>query len=251
MANVSQGLVAAGEALARNGFAAIPRAAIIDFTGKDALVGLDSQWSDLAVDAYLPGGGTFRRRRYGRLLVEPRDDNSIRTTALPPAPFTQTSQTIPLYNGRPRRFAPIDAATLTSGPLLALLRLDLDVIAAVESRPYQVGIHMIRVEADVERAAPPAPEGRHQDGHLFVAMHLIKRDACAGGTSLIFRPADQDPLAEITLTDRFDTLVINDRRVEHDVTPIRATAAHGIRDMLLLDFDLADEHYRTARGTRP
>jgi hypothetical protein len=70
-------------------------------------------------------------------------------------------------------------------------------------------------------------------------MHLIMRRGCGGGASLVFRPRATTPFLEVTLTDNLDTLVVDDRRVEHSVTPIMALEQRGLRDMLLVDFDLA------------
>lgn len=249
MAQISRDAVAASEALTRSGFAMITGAIVVRAVKEEALTGLGSDWSELELDAYLPNGATYRRRRYGRLLVEPRADDLSQITALPDAPFVQSSDTILLYNGRPRRFAPIDPATLTAGPLLALLRFDLRVVTAVEPGPYEVGVHTVRVAVAPDRVELPAPEGRHHDGHSFVAMHLIKRESCTGGRSLIFRPGEHDPVAEMTLTSRFDTLIVNDRRVEHDVTPVRPLISQGIRDMLLVDFDPVDNSHSRAKGT--
>jgi hypothetical protein len=226
----------------------IAGAIVVSAVTNETLTWLDPHWSELEPDAYLPGGVAYRRRRYGRLAAVPQVDGSTRITALPETAFVQSRETIPLYEGKSRRFAPIDPATLTAEPLLALLRLDLGVVTAVEPGTYDVGVHMVRVAVTPERVELPAPEGRHQDGHSFVAMHLIKRESCTGGTSLVFRPGEPDPVAELTLSDRLDTLIINDRRVEHDVTPVGALASHGIRDMLIVDFDPVDDHRPSTKG---
>jgi hypothetical protein len=248
MAGISPDAGAASEALTENGFAVIAGATVVNAVTNEALSWLRPRWSELEPDAYLPGRATYRRRRYGRLSAEPQADGSTRITALPETPFVQSSETIPLYKGKARRFAPIDPATLTAGPLLALLRLDLGVVTAVEPGTYEVGVHMVLVAVTPERVELPAPEGRHQDGHSFVAMHLIKRESCTGGTSLIFRPGELDPVAEMTLSDELDTLIINDRRVEHDVTPVGALTSQGTRDMLVVDFDPADDHRPSTKG---
>lgn len=233
---------AAAATIAQDGVAHISGRVISESLPPGAARVLAPYWSRLEVDAYLPGGATYRRRRFGRILATPETDGSYTLTILPHAPFKQSADTISLYEGRARWFAPIEPAALSSDPLHALIRLDLGLITAAEGRAgrFVVGIHMVRVVVMGARDAElPAPEGRHHDGHDYVAMHLVARDSCVGGASLVYRPGRDEPVIRTTLSNTLDTLVVDDRRVEHDVTPVLTLESCGTRDMLLVDFDPA------------
>jgi hypothetical protein len=203
-------------------------------------------WDDLGPDAYLPGGATYRTRRYGRLLAKPGLDGGYTLNPLQLTAFQQPADLIPLYEGRPRIFASIKEAALGSHFLAALISLDLAVITSSErsQNRFIVGLHMVRIVAQPGFGRLPAPEGRHADGHCYVAMHLIKKRGCEGGQSRIFLPGSSEPMLEITLTESLDTLIVDDRRVEHAVTAVRALECEGIRDMLLVDFDLDSSQQR-------
>jgi hypothetical protein len=199
-----------------------------------------SAWSNLGQDEYLPGGATYRKRRYGRLLAKPGPGNSYTLNPMSPATFQQPAELIPLYRGRPRTFEPIGEDALVSPLLLALMNIDLAIITAAEGSrdAFIVGLHMIRVVVLLGLSQPPAPEGRHTDGHCYVAMHLMNKRGCVGGESRVFLPGASEPILEATLTESLDTLIVDDRRVEHAVTAVRALEYEGTRDMLLVDFDL-------------
>jgi hypothetical protein len=205
--------------------------------GGQALAALRAAWEDLPRDEHLADRGAWRRRRYGRLLATP--DGGL--TSLPDQPFRQAAELIPLYRGQARRFAPVGQPTLANPALLALLRHDLDLVTRVEGGPRQavVGLHLIRVLADGGADVAPAPEGRHSDGHAWIAMHLIGRRHCTGGTSSVYRAGEADPFLVTTMLQELDTVVVDDRRVEHEVSPIRAERGHtGTRDVLLVDIDV-------------
>jgi hypothetical protein len=100
-----------------------------------------------------------------------------------------------------------------------------------------VGLHLIRVLADGGQGVAPAPEGRHSDGHAWIAMHLMGRHHCTGGTSSVYRSGEDVPFLVTTMHQTMDTVVVDDRRVEHEVSPILAAGPGGRRDILLVDID--------------
>lgn len=208
------------------------------WTGLDSFI---AAWDNLGADAYLPGGSTYRSRRYGRLLAKPMLGGNYILSPMRFAPFQQSADLIPLYEGRPRMFMSIEDDALVSPFLASLINLDLAIVASTERprKEYIVGLHMIRVVVRPGLKVLPAPEGRHADGHRYVAMHLIKKHGCVGGESRVFLPGRSEPILETTLTESLDTLIVDDRRVEHAVTAVRAMDCDGKRDMLLVDFDLA------------
>jgi hypothetical protein len=211
-----------------------------------ALAALRAAWDDLPRDEHLADRGAWRQRRYGRLLATPEAGAGAtgaggrhRLAALPDEAFQQAAELIPLYQGKARRFAPVRPQTLASPALLALVGHDLDLVARVEGGPRRavVGLHLIRVLADGDQGVAPAPEGRHSDGHAWIAMHLMGRHDCTGGTSSVYRPGEDVPFLVTTMQATLDTVVVDDRRVEHEVSPILAAAPGGRRDILLVDID--------------
>ena len=209
--------------------------------GGRALAGLRAAWDDLPRDEHLADGGAWRLRRYGRFSATP-DGDGHRLDVLPERPFQQSAELIPLYRGEARRFAPVLAATMANRALLALVGHDLELVARVEGgrRPAVVGLHLIRVMAAGAGDVAPAPEGRHRDGHAWIAMHLLGRDGCEGGTSRVYRPGEAEPFLVTTMERELDTVVVDDRRVEHEVSRLRAgePGRAGRRDILLVDIDL-------------
>lgn len=226
--------------VSREGFAFLSGNYLRSFLSPVGFDELAAAWDNLGPDEYLPAGATYRKRRYGRLLAEPCTNGGYNLSTMQLAAFQQPVDLMPLYGGRPRTFEPIDENTLASPLLLTLVNLDLAVITSSEcsQNGFIVGLHMIRIVVRPGSSQLPAPEGRHADGHCYVAMHLMSKNGCEGGESRLFLPGAPEPILETTLTESFDTLIIDDRRVEHAVTAVRALECEGTRDMLLVDFDL-------------
>jgi hypothetical protein len=85
--------------------------------------------------------------------------------------------------------------------------------------------------------ARPTPEGRHRDGHDYVAMHLIRRVRCGGGETLIYPRGGAKVLARTTLSDPLDSVLVDDGAVDHEVTPLAVDGGPGYRDVLLVTFE--------------
>ena len=103
---------------------------------------------------------------------------------------------------------------------------------------WLIGIHMIRVFTTTDKIGLPAPEGAHQDGHDFVAQHLIKKQNIDGGYTVVF-DLDEKPINAALLKDDLDTIYVGDRLVKHFATPLIPKEGwyEGHRDMLLIDFE--------------
>jgi hypothetical protein len=100
-----------------------------------------------------------------------------------------------------------------------------------------VRIHQIRIVAGPQEPGLPAPEGVHQDGTDFLTLHLVCRSNVAGGETTIYDLRRQ-PIQRLTLREALDSLIIEDPRVLHGVTPVHSADGEnlGIRDMLGVDF---------------
>jgi len=68
-----------------------------------------------------------------------------------------------------------------------------------------------------------------------VAVVLIGRTGVEGGETTV-RSADGEVLARCTLTQPWSALLIDDRRVIHETTPICALAPVAHRDTLVLTY---------------
>src|SRR5215472_3760186 len=191
-----------------------------------------AEWESLPPDEELVDGGHYRFRRYGRLRVTPGAGGTLDMVALPPASFQQDARDVPLYGGRRRTFAPIPDEVLLHPVMRGLVAWDLAVVRplAPEVGDWEIGLHMVRIVADPSAAGLPTPEGRHRDGHRFVGMHLLRRENCRGGHSLLYTNGGELPDVELTLLSPLDTLIVNDSALEHEVTRIEGADGRGIRD---------------------
>ncbi|MEU8252732.1 2OG-Fe dioxygenase family protein [Micromonospora inaquosa] len=196
-------------------------------------------WEDLPIDPYVqPSHRTRRYRRLGRLLG--RAGGGLET--LPAEPFYQATDVNRVYGGQARQFAPITPEVYENANFQAAIAHDLGFISRsgeIDS-DWSITVHMIRVAADDEGTSSPAPEGRHSDGHDYVAIHLIGRQNCAGGVSRVFRKGESEPLFEHTMSNPMETILLDDRAMEHEVTPIGPEGATiATRDMMIIDFERA------------
>ena len=102
---------------------------------------------------------------------------------------------------------------------------------------WLVEMHQFRIAANPDRAGLPTPEGMHRDGVDWVMVCLIDRTNVAGGVTTVADEAGR-PLGAFTLEHPLDTVLLDDRRVQHGVTPVvpqeRALPAH--RDVLVLTY---------------
>jgi hypothetical protein len=100
---------------------------------------------------------------------------------------------------------------------------------------------MVRLVVAPSPAVSPTPEGRHRDGHSLIGMHLIGRERCEGGETLVYG-ADGELVSTAMLSRPFDSLVVDDERVEHAVTDVAANSSvAGRRDLLIIGLYPASE----------
>ncbi|GII73144.1 hypothetical protein Sme01_56200 [Sphaerisporangium melleum] len=198
-------------------------------------------WDDLPRDEYVQKShGTTRHRRIGHLLARGGQDAGVTLERAPHGAFFQSSEINSVYGGQKRTFPPITDAAYDNLVFRAAVESDLHVVRRLEGdRPtWLVTVHMIRILASGDAASAPAPEGRHTDGHDYVIMHLINRRHCLGGLSRVYRKGGDRPALEHTLLEPMETLIVDDRTMEHEVSPIRpADGGVAVRDMMIIDFD--------------
>ena len=194
-----------------------------------------ASWDDLEPDRYMADGGRYRRRRFAVATLA-----GSRLTAEPHQPHFQSRDANPLNGGIDRWFAPILPARLVAGPLAAIIDLCRETFALTdEPAPsgWRVEVHQFRIEARETEPGLPTPEGVHRDGVDWAFVMLIGRENTAGGVTTIFDAAHR-PLGSFTLAEPMQAVFIDDHRIFHGVTPIRALDADrpAFRDVLVITF---------------
>jgi hypothetical protein len=220
------------------GFAWLPRAAWSLVPGLEPYwQRLAEDWDQLEPDGYLQTGAKFRLRRYGRYAWSPADDA---LAALPHEPYFQPEEENAYAGGIVRKFAPLRPGAVDNPFLHALVRATfacLPLAAGRRAVNWEVRIHQIRIVTSPGEPGLPAPEGIHQDGTDFLTLHLVQRRNITGGESTIY-DLERRPLQSCTLREPLDSLILEDPRVLHGVTPVEPAdgKSQGVRDMLGVDF---------------
>jgi len=195
-----------------------------------------SLWDDLVPDAYLGTTRCRRNRRYSRVLAH-RDGTLERLLG---SNFFQRKAVNRVFGGQTRFFEPLAGATYDSAPFIQILRETVaDVNALAGPRDWELGVHFVRVTAVPDEGSEPAPEGRHSDGHTYVATVLVGRHQCTGGESRVYRQGE--PAAEfvVTMKEPLEVVMLSDSTMEHAVSEIRTvnSSVQCRRDTMLIDFN--------------
>jgi hypothetical protein len=224
--------------LVRQGFAWVPGAAweLGEEMGR-FWERLRDDWDHLELDHYLLSGGRFRLRRYGRFYWAPADGT---LEPLPPEPYFQEATENSYAGGIRREFAPLLPATVTNPILYALVHSTFACLPVGDERQgktWEVRAHQIRIVATSEEPGLPTPEGVHQDGTDFLTLHLVQRRNISGGETTIY-DLQRQPIVRHTLRETLDSMILEDPRIMHGVTPVSAAdgCTLGVRDLFGLDF---------------
>jgi hypothetical protein len=227
------------EAVATRGFAFVharEMSALLDI-GVDGLAGFIESWDDLGEDRFMADGGRYRRRRHATF-----DVSASGVTRLPHRPHYQATDFNPLNGGVERWFDPVRDTVAAHRAMRTVLETCRDLFEAltpIERRPptWFVEVHQFRIEASARGLGQPTPEGAHRDGVDWVLVMLLARANIASGVTEISDLAHRE-LGSFTLTETFDSAIVDDSRVYHGVTPVEpldpTKPAH--RDVLVVTF---------------
>jgi hypothetical protein len=195
------------------------------------LAALRPSWDTLPPDAYLKDGGRYRRRRHASYVVD--EDGELRTA--PHRAHWQPVEYNALHGGLERWFEPI-TADVTAHPVWSrlLLAFARTCTALKGAQPWYVEAHQFRIDT-TDGIGRPTPEGAHRDGVDLVVVLLVERSAIKGGETRVF-DANGPAGLRFTLEAPWSALVLDDRRVIHESTPIQPLEAHGHRDTLVLTY---------------
>ena len=165
-----------------------------------------------------------------------------RSTRQPHRPHYQSVGYNALNGGIDRWFSPVEDANCAAPaapPPAGAARRTFAAAAQVPvaAASWLVEMHQFRIEADPRHAGLPTPEGLHRDGVDWVAVTLIGRHNVAGGVTAV-ADASGRTLGSFTLETPLDTVLLDDHRVWHGVTPVQPLdgTAPAHRDVLVLTF---------------
>jgi len=196
--------------------------------------GFAGGWQDMPIDAYMADGGRYRRRRHGVFEV---GAHSI--AAIARQPHYQSRDHNKLNGGIDRWFAPLSEEVAGGTMLARILECCREAYAplAPAERGWRAEVHQFRIVAKGADAGLPTPEGRHRDGVVAGLAMLIAREGVDGGVTRLWTPGGGH-LASFAMMEPGEALFFDDRRLLHEVTPLRAaaTAFDGHRDVLVVTF---------------
>jgi len=222
-------------------------------------------WDELGQDKHFK----FRTRCYSRLEI---DNQHNELKKLPMKVFSIPKGENALLQDKGRIFKPFDEKFLNHKFIQILIWRVFDSLPLTRkdklNNIYHVGLHGIRISSiHNQMDGLPTPEGIHQDGAQYVAVIFINRNnvkkdtgkngiynlnAINGATDKLNKEQhqhnEQCKKFDYILSNTFDTLLLNDRYVKHDATPILPDDIHypAVRDMLILTFMTKQEDEQTS-----
>ncbi|MEO7327702.1 MAG: 2OG-Fe dioxygenase family protein [Minicystis sp.] len=220
-------------ALAAEGWALVRAGDLLDWieTSAAELAPLVATWDALPTDPHLRDGGHYRARRHASFLVDPGGE----VTRAPHRAHFQPVQYNALHGGIERWFSPISVEVAEHPAWLRLLaRMGAELARVTPVPRWFVEAHQFRVDTE-GGIGRPTPEGAHRDGVDFVVVVVLRRHHIKGGETRVFE-ADGPNGVRFTLNEPWSTLVLDDRRVIHESTPIQPAGEHGHRDTLVLTY---------------
>ncbi len=227
------------ERIARDAFAFVPAAEMAPLVGVDrdspGWSEFAASWNDLPLDAQLPGGHRYRRRRHATLSAR-AGDAAFRIEAH--QPHYQSLDYNPLVGGIERWFEPIRPGILAGPTFGSVLRFCLWLFGGLRpAADWHIECHQFRIEARPDAAGQPTPEGVHRDGVDYVLVLLVNRNNIASGTTTVHDLAGRT-LGSFTLSTPLDAALVDDARVMHGVTSVHPVDASrpAYRDVLVVTF---------------
>lgn len=219
-------------ALYREGFAVLSAEAVCALAGikAESLALMARDWDHLAPDRHLKDGGRYRFRRHSSFTSE-----GGQVSLIPHRAHWQPVDYNALHGGMERWFEPMAAKTVAMPEWLALLRWLSGTASALRGeQSWFIEAHQFRIDT-ASGIGRPTPEGAHRDGVDLVAVFLLAREGIKGGETRVFElnsPHGQ----RFTLSEPWSVLLLDDRRMIHESTPIQPISGtgHGHRDTLVV-----------------
>ena len=220
------------QAMNAQGFCLVPANVVAHLAQCDLteLIALSGFWNALLPDAFLKDLGRYRQRRHDSLLVE-----KGQARLMPHRAHWQSLDYNALHGGLERMFEPIDPA-LSGAQVWQQLILGLGSLwdQLQGAQTWYTEAHQFRINT-VDGIGRPTPEGAHRDGVDYVAVILVSRENIKGGETRIFELMGNEGL-RFTLKEPWSMLLLDDRRIVHETTPIQGEEGVGHRDTLVLTY---------------
>ena len=192
-----------------------------------------ASWDDLGLDTYMADGGRYRKRRHAAFRAGP--EGIVRK---PDQPHYQSRDYNALNGGIARWFEPMLAEAAGTASFQGILRYCNALFSGLTPvSAWHVEVHQFRIEARPDASGRPTPEGLHQDGVDWVLVLMVDRENIAEGETSI-HGLDRRLLGSFTLREPLDSALVDDHRVFHGVTPVRALdpALPAHRDVMVVTF---------------
>lgn len=226
--------------LDRDGFAIVEAAemrALLPAEAVGDFADFARSWERLGDDRFMADGGRYRRRRHAVFAVA-RD-----IVRKPHQPHYQSRDYNILNGGIERWFEPVEPGIAASPTMHGAIGFADRVFTCLSSRPatgWHVEVHQFRIEAAADAAGLPTPEGLHRDGVDWVLVMLVARHNVVEGVTKIHGP-DRSEIGSFCLAAPFDSVLIDDHRIYHAVTPIVPVDPDqpAYRDVLVVTFRAA------------
>ncbi len=194
-----------------------------------------ASWDDMPLDPYMADGGRYRRRRYATLSAA---TGASKARLEPRQAHYQSLDYNTLNGGIAREYEPITEAVMLGNSMQSILNFCLRVFGQLmPEAAWHIECHQFRIEANSGEQGQPTPEGVHRDGVDFVLVMMVKRVNISSGTTTM-HDLEQRKLDSFTLTQPFDSAIVNDWRCMHGVTPVEQIdpAKPAYRDVLVITF---------------
>ncbi|WP_157831375.1 2OG-Fe dioxygenase family protein [Prodigiosinella confusarubida] len=192
-------------------------------------------WDNLTIDDYLQEK-TLRERRICKFEI----DTGGYLIPLNDCRFYQSGEVNVLLGGIERVYQRSETNFINSQLLSHLIHHHIRLLKQVCSAcRWLITCHQFRILCDHDNIGLATPEGIHSDGHDYVFQHIINRNNVSGGESEIYS-SEGELILRHTLEHFLETLLIDDRAIKHNVTPLfpgNDVGNPGWRDMLIIDFD--------------
>lgn len=191
-----------------------------------------TSWNSLLLDPFLRDGGHYRYRRYSVFHWQNK-----RLKVLPDEPHYQSSHYNHVHGGFNRYFRGWSPTTLQNPVLTEIICWATTQFAHNPARLWRIQAHQFRIIARPRERGLPTPEGVHKDGAEYILIMMMDRQNISGGISRIYDNS-MHPLAEATLRQAGDLMLVNDHAVYHGVTAVlpEDPSRPAWRDVLVLTF---------------
>lgn len=180
-------------------------------------------------------GGEYRYRRFSEFTYNNLDKS---LNSKPHSYFIQPNYLNHLNGGIKRYFHPLTPYVAMNQELHKFICLVGNIISCINGNMlWKLYVHQVSILASKDQLGSPAPEGIHKDGMTFSVLLLIDRNNINGGVNKFYNN-DKELIDEVTLLDRYDFIIMDDRKGYHSVSDISVieTTNEGKRSMLFLEF---------------